>query len=385
MKLIDQLGLDATQRQWMGVELYRRAAQSFEQVKRYRDAAECWERAGDTERAVQVLLQHHDCAQAARMLWDRGRYREALDCYRRWLEQAEAGDVEAAVGAHLGIAACMHRLGEASDQLRQSYREARMWLEADDAILGAARGRCWRALGEYGSRVGRWDVMQLGYEMSLCLFEGYVHDQENALREYLVAAEGNRLLVQRLREQLAEVQAGGKRYKPEGKALKTAAERIRELRCFKGDSSNTLSVSFSPNGAVLASGCDDGSVRIWNLETRQEWQHLQANGGEVRSVSFSSNGSLLASGNIEGMVQLWEVETGQECRRFEGHTERVSSVSFCPDGALLASGGWDSTIRLWDVETGQEWWCWEEHYSWITCVSFSPDGTLKRTPSSRQK
>src|SRR5262245_13892112 len=116
MKLIDQLGLDAVQRQLLGVELYRRAAQSFEQVQRYRDAAECWEHAGDTERAVQLLLQHHDSASAARLLWDRGRYREALDCYQRWLQQADAGDVEAAVCAHLGMVACWHQLGETPDR-----------------------------------------------------------------------------------------------------------------------------------------------------------------------------------------------------------------------------------------------------------------------------
>ena len=54
MKLIDQLGLDTAQREWLSLELYRRAAQNFEQVRRYRDAAECWEQAGETERAVTV-------------------------------------------------------------------------------------------------------------------------------------------------------------------------------------------------------------------------------------------------------------------------------------------------------------------------------------------
>jgi WD40 repeat protein len=71
-------------------------------------------------------------------------------------------------------------------------------------------------------------------------------------------------------------------------------------------------------------------------------------------VAFSPDGRLLASGSDDQTVKLWDVETGQEVRTLRGHNGGVWSVAFSPDGRLLASGSGDGTVKLWDVATGQE-------------------------------
>jgi WD40 repeat protein len=59
----------------------------------------------------------------------------------------------------------------------------------------------------------------------------------------------------------------------------------------------------------------------------------------------------LVSGSDDKTIKLWNVEKRQEIRTLHGHDSRVRSVNFSPDGNTLVSGSWDNTIKLWKVET----------------------------------
>ena len=70
----------------------------------------------------------------------------------------------------------------------------------------------------------------------------------------------------------------------------------------------------------------------------------------VESVAFSQDGALLASGSRDGTIKLWNATTRQNTDTFDGHTDVVSAVAFAPDGTLLASGSSvDGTVKLWNV------------------------------------
>ncbi len=156
----------------------------------------------------------------------------------------------------------------------------------------------------------------------------------------------------------------------------------QEKATLTGHTGRVLSVSFSPDGTLLASGAYDGTVKLWDVSSAQEKATLTGHRDLVFSVSFSPDGTLLASGSYDDTVKLWDVSTGQEKATLTGHTSRVYSVSFSPDGTLLASGSWDGTVKLWDVSSAQEKATLTRHTGNVNSVSFSPDGTLLASGSS---
>ena len=137
------------------------------------------------------------------------------------------------------------------------------------------------------------------------------------------------------------------------------------------------SVAFSRDGATLAAGSADSTIRLWDVATHRQIATLTGPGGPVTSVAFSRDGTTLAAGNADGTIWLWDVATHRQIRGpLTGPTGPVNSVAFSPDGTTLAAGNADGTIRLWDVVSrrpisGPP----TSHKSPVFGVAFGPGGT----------
>ena len=167
-----------------------------------------------------------------------------------------------------------------------------------------------------------------------------------------------------------------------------------------GDQGHSVySVVFSPvDNTLLASGANDGTVKLWNVETQTNVVTLEEHTAAVASVAFSPNGTLFASGSGD-TVKLWNVKTHTNIITLEWHANVVTSVAFSPDGTTLAAGAWDGTIKLWDVETHQDIATFggydaatvaaivaaETDGYWVTPVSFLSNTTLAAGSGDRIK
>ncbi|MCR5036683.1 MAG: TIR domain-containing protein [Bacteroidales bacterium] len=134
------------------------------------------------------------------------------------------------------------------------------------------------------------------------------------------------------------------------------------------------SIVFSPDGKRLVSASNDGTARVWDVETGEELQVFEHRKG-VDHASFSPDGKRVVTACQDKNLWQWDTDTGDLIYPLEGHTDRVGCAVYNPAGKWILSSSWDGTVRIWDANTGdiiRSLSCDTPLFS----ASFSPDGKL---------
>ena len=135
--------------------------------------------------------------------------------------------------------------------------------------------------------------------------------------------------------------------------------------------SDVWAVRYSPEGARLATGIRDKTMRLWDTVMGElrgaltgHTEKIRSRGPrrdmpvrwmrEISSVVFSPDGSVIASLDYDDtlhveIVRLWDAMKGEPKRTLIGHTDWIYGLAFSPDGTTLASGSWDGTMLVWKV------------------------------------
>lgn len=148
-----------------------------------------------------------------------------------------------------------------------------------------------------------------------------------------------------------------------------------------GHTNSIMSINFSPNGTMLASGSWDETVRIWDIAIGEHIKTLTPPQNKtdlnllgVDNVLFSPDGkTFVSTSSNERMMHFWDTTTWQ--RLSSTVTIAVEDIAFSPDSNTLAICSSGGGLHLYDVATAERKAELTRHISWITSIAFSPDGT----------
>ena len=136
---------------------------------------------------------------------------------------------------------------------------------------------------------------------------------------------------------------------------------------FIGHTNDVTNAIFSPDGKTLATGSEDKTIRLWDVNTGQQKHILRDQSWILRdqswilrgerhsadkhfqTLSFSPDGKILANGINHGPIYLWNTETGEQKKILQGHTKCIKDISFSTDGGTLTSMNGDGTVLVWDI------------------------------------
>ncbi|XP_039524300.1 apoptotic protease-activating factor 1 isoform X1 [Pimephales promelas] len=151
---------------------------------------------------------------------------------------------------------------------------------------------------------------------------------------------------------------------------------------------------FSPNDAYLATSSSDGTLKLFEVSSANEWKSIDVNSffpesdDEVKAIvkcsTWSADGSRIICA-ARNAVFVFDVETSDLL--LEMKTSRLSTIQYChacPNSSLLAVALSHYTVELWNFETSKKEAECNGHLSWVHCVQFSPDGSLLLSSSDDQ-
>ncbi|RKU22530.1 hypothetical protein C6500_03245 [Candidatus Poribacteria bacterium] len=192
--------------------------------------------------------------------------------------------------------------------------------------------------------------------------------------------------------------------------------RENTVKTLTGHKDKVNSVVFSPDGELLVSGSEDGTLKIWDVS---QWQNIETHEPitvrmlfPIHMVTFHPDGQLLATSGRHAMllnvnnrtematlrhdnwvwtldfsrdgrylatddgagttVKVWNIQQRQIATILEGHTSDINFVKFSPGGRTLATSSWDGEVRLWSVSN------WELlgtlRNNGTAAIDFSADG-----------
>jgi serine/threonine protein kinase len=174
-------------------------------------------------------------------------------------------------------------------------------------------------------------------------------------------------------------------FSPDGAVLATGSEDLtvklwevdtgKEHTSLRVFAREITAVAFAPDSKTLATASGDGTIKLWDMERVKVRASLTMGANcPVTTVVFTPDGQTLASANALGVIQLWDPSSGEKKTTMPGYPQPITALAYAPDGRTLASASGDNTVKLWDVAAAQVRLILRGHRFGVSSVCFSSDG-----------
>lgn len=175
-------------------------------------------------------------------------------------------------------------------------------------------------------------------------------------------------------------------YSPDGALIATGADdskvKLFQLNsgfCFVTFSDHTAPVTcvrFLSSGHAVLSASLDGTVRAFDLVRYRNFRTLTTpTPTQFGSLAVDASGDIVVAGGLDNFqIYVWSLKTGRLLDALAGHEGPVCGLMFSPTQPLLASCSWDRTVRIWDVYDGQGGLETLEHNHDVLTLTYRPDG-----------
>ena len=123
----------------------------------------------------------------------------------------------------------------------------------------------------------------------------------------------------------------------------------------------------------LATTIEDGSVKVWDLDTNSIRATLNGHRGSVWSAAFNRDGSLLATASDDNTVRVWDLARGEQKQELK--TEAAARVVLFGEGQTVLSADRGGDVRVFDLDRGEQTRGWKQPGA-VYALALSADGKV---------